>query len=326
MNTTRIITIVCWVVSALVLTGLVIWFITGSIFGGWISGLGGFNMFGININRGENLTGPFTSQNTQTVAPSDIHSLNINWVAGEVTIIPHDGSEITVTEYAQRELRDNERFRVSTSAGTMTVRFRENNLRGNMPRKNLEILVPRALSEDLTQLIVNTTSGSVKFEDFNAATVRISTVSASVNITKITSQSININTTSGAVTASSVNADKLDASTVSGAITVTDSLIKTLDSSTTSGRTNASGEFDRVDISTVSGSTNIKSTTAPDRISVSSVSGSTEVHIPEPLNEITVSHSAVSGRFSSEIPVRMQNGGAYNFSSVSGSTNIYLLG
>ena len=321
MTTTRVITIICWAVSALVLIGLLIWFLTGTVFGTW-----GSNWFsGINIGNIENLSGSFSSQSTYKADPSNIHTIDINWVAGEVTVIPHDGDEILVTESAQRDLRENERFRTSTDGGTLTVRFRE---RGstprNMPRKNLEVLVPHSLSEDLTRLNINTTSGSVKTDNFNATTVKISSVSASVNISGFVSQGIDINTTSGAVTASSIRAGRLDISSVSGAANISDSLVTTLDVSTTSGRTNATGEFDRVDVSTVSGSTTIRSTSAPSRLSVSSVSGATDIYIPD-TGVITVSHSAVSGRFSSEVPVTMQSGAAYSFSSVSGNTSIHIL-
>jgi hypothetical protein len=43
--------------------------------------------------------------------------------------------------------------------------------------------------------------------------------------------------------------------------------------------------------------------------------------------EITVNHSSISGRFSSDIPVIMQSRNAqFNFSSVSGSTRILAQG
>jgi len=326
MSTTKIITIICWIVSALVLIGLVIWFLTGSILGSWGGNWSGIRFPGINVNSFENLSGPFNSQGTQTVDMTNLHSLNINWVSGEITIVPHDGNEIHVTEFAQRSLRDNETLRMNTDGGTLTIRFRErdNNV-GNMPRKNLEVLVPRELSENLTRLSVNTISGGISVKDFEASTVNLSSVSAEVEITGIVSQSIDINTTSGAITASSIRAGRLDTDSVSGATNISEALVTTLKVNTISGRASTTGEFDDVDVSTVSGGAMIRSSAVPGKMSVSTVSGAIDVHIPN-TGEITVSHSAVSGRFSSEIPVIMQNGGAYKFSSVSGNTNIYVLG
>jgi len=325
MNTTRVITMICWIVSALVLIGLLIWFLTGSIFG--IGGGSMFNWFrGINIGGFENLTGPFISQGTQTSDASNIHSLDISWVSGEITVIPHDGNDIQVTEYTQRDLKDNERMHINESGGTLTIRFRErSNISVNMPRKNLEVLVPHSLSDDMTKLKISTTSGNINVENFKTATADISSVSASIDTANLTSKSIDISTTSGAISVSSVRADETKISSVSGAISLTDAFVITLDTNTTSGRTNVTGEFDKVDVSTVSGGTTVKSAIIPSRINVSSVSGGTDVYIPN-TGEITVSHSAVSGKFSSDIPVKIQSGAAYNFSSVSGSTNIYVLG
>jgi len=325
MNTLRVITVICWSVSALVLIGLLVWFLTGSVFG--IGGLNFNNWFsGINIGNLQSLTGPFENQGSHIEDTTNLHSVSINWVAGEITVIPYDGNEVRVTEFAQRELRDNERMQVTTDGGTLNIRFRAGvSFAGNMPRKNLEVLVPRELSEEMTRLSISTTSGSINVNSFEATTVRVSSVSASIDVSNIISNDVNISTTSGKITTTSVRAGKLDTSSVSGDTSISESHITTLDASTTSGKTNASGEFQRVDVSSVSGSTTIKNTTVPDRINISSVSGSIDVYIPNN-GDIAVSHSAVSGRFSSEVPVIMQNGAPFSFSSVSGNTNIHVLG
>jgi len=330
MNTTKIITIICWAISAIVLIGLIIWFLTGSIIGIGTN-FRDINIFGFNFGGIQSLSGPFTSQGTQTADTTGIDSINISWVAGDVILIPHDGSAIEVTESAQRDLRDNERLQMSTSGGTLTIRFRERLTTGRTPRKNLEVLVPQNLSKNLTKLTISTTSGNVKTEDFNAETVNLSSVSADIQLADFVSNIIDVSTTSGKVTANDVRAGLLDISSVSGDITTPEAIATTLKISTTSGRTNASGSFERVNVSSISGNTTIKSTAIPDTINISSVSGNIDVHIPNNANlpnngEITVSHSAVSGRFASEVPVRMQNGAPYSFSSVSGDTNIHALG
>jgi len=325
MNGIKIITVICWIVTALVLAGLVIWFLTGSVFGGW-SGNWSNNMpFGINIGGFENLTGPYTTQGNETISTSGLNTIKVNWVAGDITVIPHDGNDVQIEEFAQRELRDNERMRVTINGATLNIEFRgRGNFRGNMPRKNLEVLVPRALSENLINLTVNSTSGSIKVDDFKADTVKLTSVSATIKASGINSNNTDFNTTSGSITATGVRADKIDTSSVSGTTSLTDAFAATLNNSTTSGSINVSGEFDKVEISTVSGSTVIKSAILPSKVNVSSVSGSTSLYVPD-TGEISVSHSAVSGRFSSDVPVTMQSGAAYSFSAVSGSTNIYVL-
>jgi len=327
MSTTKILTILCWIVSALALIVLAVWFLTSSIFGGWLGSLSDNFSFGINFGNIQGLTGPFDNRYSEAVDTANLHSIRIDWVAGEITVIPHDGSDIQITESAQRGLRDSERMRISTDGGTLSVRFRERSGVGrSMPRKNLEVLVPRELSEDMRNLSINTTSGSIYTHDFNVTSFNISTVSASAEVSGIVSNIIDISTTSGAITATSVRAGRLNASSVSGAVNLSEAYVATIDVSTTSGRTTAQGEFERVNVSTVSGRTTIRSAIVPEAMDISSVSGSMDIYIPNH-GEIAVSHSAISGRFSSAIPVIMHGRtAAYSFSSVSGNTNIHVLG
>jgi len=323
MNGTRIITIICWVISALVLTGLLIWLLTSVIFSGW--GLfQNINVFGFNAGGFENLTGAFEVREVKTENTEGINSITVNWVAGEVTVIPYDGDNIKITESAQRVLRNNEQMYVSNINGVLRVDFRErSNFRGRMPRKNLELLIPQALAHELHNLSVNSTSGRIHAENIIATTVDLNSVSASIRVSEITSHSIKLGTTSGAISGNTIKTQMLEANSISGALSFTYTDAQTADLNTTSGAMLLSGVFDRIDTSTVSGSVRIESDAVPSRIKSSSVSGSTEVHMPN-TGEITVSHTAVSGRFSSEVPVIMQSNAAYSFTSVSGSTNIFV--
>ena len=321
MNAMKIITIICWIITAVVLAGLVVWFLTGSVFGLWGDSWDGNWSFGLSW---ENITGPFEVQGVHTANTTGLDSISIQWVAGEITVIPHDGNEIQITESAQRELRDDESLTMSTDGGTLTIRFRERGFSGRMPKKNLEVLVPHELSANLAELLINSTSGSIMVDSFEAAKVDVTSVSGSIGIYNTVSQNVGLNTTSGTVSLTSVRAGRLDANSVSGAVAVNESFVTMLDLNTTSGSVTASGEFDRVNVGTISGSTTIRSTTVPSRVDISSVSGGMDIYVPN-YGEITVSHSAVSGRFSSDVPVIMQSGAAYNFSSVSGSTRIHAL-
>ena len=322
MSTIRIVTIICWIVTALALAGLVIWFLFGSAFGAWSDGMGNWS---IGFGGTENLTGPYESQGAYSADATGLHSVRIRWVSGEVTVIPHDGNEIQITEFAQRELRDSERLRMSTSGGTLTIRFTEQRSIGRMPQKRLEVLVPRDLIKSLNMLDIDTVSGGVNIKDSGAARININSISGAVDLANMNSQFIDISTTSGDLTAASVRADKLDASSVSGSMQISDAIIATLDVSATSGRTTATGEFDRIDVSTVSGDITVTSATVPNRVNISAVSGGTDIYIPNQ-GEITVSHTAVSGRFTSDLPVIIQSNAAYSFSSVSGNTRIHALG
>jgi DUF4097 and DUF4098 domain-containing protein YvlB len=238
MDKTRIITIICWCISALALTGFVIWLVFASpLFGiGWGWARDGGNWFS-NVNV-ESLTGPFDPAGSHSLSQDGIDSFDIDWVAGSIEIRPHDGNDILITEFAQRELNDNERMRVATSDSTVTVSFREGTGRGNMPPKRLEILVPQPLSDNLESLVLSASSGSTSVSDIDA-------------------RLIDLDSTSGGFTITNVNAGSITLGSTSGTINISDSNAMTLRTNATSGTQNISGSFEDATIRGTSGSLNI---------------------------------------------------------------------
>ena len=364
MKAMKIITVICWLVVAAVLLGFAGWFLTGTVFGTrtdrWYNNIS----FGVGVNHLETLTGPYEMVGTHRFEVSDISSINVDWIAGNITVKPHDGSQITVTEFAQRELRENEKFQTSVSAGTLTVRFRERGNTGPMPQKKLEILIPLELSGNLSRLSVDSVSGSISVENIEAAYLSVDSISGAVDFSNSTARSLKVNTTSGAITVKTVQSDNMEFDSISGAIRVSDSFARVIDCDSTSGRIDVyggygkaklnslsgkitldnseqssvvdadstsgtlelSGSFETVNANTLSGSISIKSTMIPSSLKVDSTSGSVTIAVPNE-GSITVYHSSTSGRFSSDIPVSMQNrrGAQFEISTLSGRTTITAL-
>ncbi|MCL2628380.1 MAG: DUF4097 domain-containing protein [Oscillospiraceae bacterium] len=306
MKATKIITVICWSITALVLTGLLIFFLTGTIFG-LSSDKWDFGNFGIGFNSfTENLTGPFEVDEEYLVDVGQIQSLKVNWVSGNVVVKAYDGDKIQITELAQRELRDREKLSFSVAGDTLTVNFRERGGFGNMPRKQLEVLVPQGLAESLSKLIVNTVSGDVNVEAIAATDLQSEAVSAELNI-KGTFGRAKLENVSGRIILRNEAENSIaEANTVSGSIDL-------------------SGTFNTVKIETVSGRMTVESMILPTSLKSDSVSGSLTIKLPAD-STISVNHSAVSGKLNSELPVLMDGkGAAFVISSVSGSTTITVL-
>ena len=347
LKTIRVVTVICWVVIFAIFLGLVGWFITGTVFGarpGWVDR----NMpFRIGIGGTEILSGPFNIAGTNTADPAGISSINVDWVSGEIVLRPHDGNNIEITELSQRTLRDNERMSVTVSGDTLEIEFldrRVANRIGRMPSKNLEILVPRTLSDDLDSLDINSVSGHVDVYGMSITDIDISTTSAGISLSNIISVTTELSSMSGIADISYSSSTTLDIGTVSGRVSAagafnTANLRSTsgnislnnttvqsnADIDTTSGTVELSGAFYSVSTSSTSGRVSIRSIILPSSIGVDTVSGAITVTIPDE-GSITVRHSSVSGRFNSVIPVLLQNRGAqFSFSTVSGNVNIFEL-
>ena len=356
----RIITIACWLITALVLTGLATWFLTGTAFG-INSGVWNLNWFtGISIGGWEVHSGPYEAVGVYNHPVAGVDSLNIDWIAGEVTVKPYDGGELKITEFAQRELQEDEQLKITTSGGMLTIKFRESGRTLRMPQKKLEVLIPRAISDNLNRLLTDTASGGITIDEISADQMKASTVSGAVHISNTSSRTLAMDSMSGSLTASSVLADDLTLESVSGSIRITGSTARRLDCESTSGSINSSGAFDSAKLSSlsgrishddsaprtalnvsstsgsidmsgafekvnadcISGGVSIRSTVVPDSLKVETTSGRITITVPNE-GSITVNHSSMSGSFSSDVPVVIQNRGAqFEISSISGSAKI----
>ena len=355
----KIITVICWAIAALALAGLAIWFLTGTVFSIGSDELMGDWNIGLNWER---LTGPYEVVGTYTVPISGIDSLDIDWVAGEIIVLPYNGEEISITESAQRELNDDERLRIGTSGATLTIKYSAMNMR-RMPQKRLEVLVPHALSVNMGTFKADSSSGSITVSDFSANAFRAGSVSGAVQLTNITARMLSTSTTSGSIALTSVYADDMKLSSVSGSVRLSDTGAKTLDCNTTSGSINLFGDFGSADLNSIggritmenaatyttvkadstsgaidlagsfasadlgsiSGSISIRSEIVPSSLKAGTTSGAIAVTIPNE-GPVSVNHSSVSGKLTSDIPLTMQSNGAqFRLSTVSGEARILML-
>ena len=356
----RIITTACWIVTALALAGLASWFLTGTVFG--IRAGGESRNFSsiFHINTFATLTGPYNVVGTYNEAVSGIDSLNIDWTAGDVTVRPYDGDDIRITEMAQRELRETEHLQLKRSGNTLNISFCGPGTIRNIPVKKLEVLVPRALSGSFSVFTINTISGPVFVDDINADKCTIKTASGRITLAGITAGTVDVGSISGTIIASSIRADDLKVDSTSGSVSVTDSAAISYSTDTISGSVHVSGEFDKArlmstsgritadnsapgsdiyaetisgsievsgsfataDFNSTSGKLSVRSSIVPSSLKAHSISGSITIAVPGG-ETITVHHSSMSGRFSSDVPVTIQGRGAqFELSTTSGSIRI----
>jgi DUF4097 and DUF4098 domain-containing protein YvlB len=341
MNTTRIITIVCWCISALALLGLAAWFVFASPFAanGWGRIFSSNWSIGTNI---ETLSGSFNLVGTHNVAPSDTNSIDIDWMSGTIDIKPHDGSDIVINEFAQRALNENEKMNVTTSGNTVTIKYTAQRIIGRVPSKRLEVLIPYTLSSFyLDRLIVDTTSGMVTLSDLIALEIDINATSGGVTASNINAHSFIIDGTSGAINISNTNANTFRTNITSGAQNISGTFddvriegtsgrlvldnnanSSTLFVSITSGTQDMTGSFRNADIHSTSGNITFSSRIVPDSLRMNNTSGNINISVPNE-GTISINHSSTSGRFSSDIPVLMQSGDSrFRISSTSGNLTI----
>ncbi len=191
-----------------------------------------------------------------------------------------------------------------------------------MPAKKLDLFVPEAVAGSLSSLYVQSTSADLAVSGFSAEALEIHETSGTTELSDIRGDLTSIHSTSGKISISGLEASRLSMSSVSGDITLWDAAADAVTSGTTSGSQHLEGKFNTLELSSVSGEIGVVSAENPDSIQGKTVSGGICVTIPGKDN-LEVSSSTVSGRFTTEVPVINAGGTpAYHFSSVSGNINI----
>jgi len=293
INTTKLVTVICWLVSAAVIIGFVVW----AIFNTTIA---------ISSSWSWNTSGNMEYLATHTRSASGINRLEIDWVAGPVIITLHDGDEIIMTEYANPRIRDNEHVHIVTNGSTLRLEFVRGRVRNNTPSKRIEVQIPSSMV--LESIDVRTISGNVDVNGVDASDVVLRTTSGRINVRDMEASTVNLRTVSGNIDINRVEAN-------------------TLTTNTTSGRHELRGTFGRIESRSISGRIEITSQIVPDRIEARATSGRITVTVPNDGDAIHVSHSTTSGRFESEIPTITGGGGTPQFElrTVSGRIEINAL-
>lgn len=264
--------ITLFVAAVLVGLGLCI-AVVGVLMGGRISDLRNTYYDGREWHHGAALDGSYTGGEIRVPAES-ITALSIDWVAGDVKIMVTDGEEIVVTEHADRGIPEEYALCVETD-NTLRIRYSNDVWGIDMPEKDLTVLLPRTVAENLTA-------------------VDLSGVSADFAVGKLTVRdAFSFDTTSGKLEMQSMNAPQAKATV-----------------SSVSGKVELDGSFREVKAGNTSGEIDLMLRNAPAAVEVSTVSGEVDAELPAGTG-FTLDYSTVSGELECDFPLTKSIDGKY---------------
>ena len=239
--------------------------VVGALMGGRISDLRNTYYDGREWHHGDALDGSYTGGEIRVPA-EDITALSIDWVAGDVKIMVTDGEEIVVTEHADRGIPA-EYALLLEADNTLRIRYSNDVWGIDMPEKDLTVLLPRTVAENLTA-------------------VDLSGVSADFAVGKLTVRdAFSFDTTSGKLEMQSMNAPQAKATV-----------------SSVSGKVELDGSFREVKAGSTSGEIDLMLRNAPAAVEVSTVSGEVDVELPAGTG-FTLDYSTVSGELECDFPL-----------------------
>ena len=247
--------------------------VVGVLMGGRISDLRNTYYDGREWHHGDALDGSYTGGEIRVPAES-ITALSIDWVAGDVKIMVTDGEEIVVTEHVDRGIPEEYALCVETD-NTLRIRYSNDGWGIDMPEKDLTVLLPRTVAENLTE-------------------VDLSGVSADFAVGKLTVRdAFSFDTTSGKLEMQSMNAPQAKATV-----------------SSVSGKVELDGSFREVKAGSTSGEIDLMLRNAPAAVEVSTVSGEVDVELPAGTG-FTLDYSTVSGELECDFPLTKSVDGKY---------------
>ena len=239
--------------------------VVGALMGGRISDLRNTYYDGREWHHGDALDGSYTGGEIRVPAEG-ITALDIDWVAGDVKIMVTDGEEIVVTEHVDRGIPA-EYALLLEADNTLRIRYSNDVWGIDMPEKDLTVLLPRTVAENLTA-------------------VDLSGVSADFAVDKLTvRESFSFDTTSGKL--------KTEVLTATGA---------KADVNSVSGDIELDGSFREVKAGSTSGEIDLMLRNAPAAVEVSTVSGEVDVELPAGTG-FTLDYSTVSGELECDFPL-----------------------
>lgn len=207
-----------------------------------------------------------TVASSGSVPAREIRDIEVEWISGNVTVIPGDTDTISFSE--PDGIQDKSKMVWKQSGDKLIIRFCRTEKTffggitfGDTADKNLVITIPTSWA-----------GHDIKFE----------TVSATVHVSQLTAQKISLETVSGDCDLERCNIDELS-----------------MDS--TSGNVEYRGSLDRASCDTMSGNMTLVLESAPKEIDMDSMSGDLILTLPE-IPGFSATIDSMSGTISSEYP------------------------
>ena len=227
----------------------------------------------------------------EKINASNIKSINVDWINGNVLIEEYDGE--TVQFFEENNSRESDlQMRYQDTGGVLNIRFaRSGNINlglFNNLIKKLTVLIPR---------------------DMNIDYLRIDAVSASVKVQGVNVNSLKVDTTSGDVTIDNAVSETIDIDTVSGRIEITETETYSVDLDSISGNHKFQGECERFKSNTTSGDVTVYFEIPIKDADFDTISGSITVYLTEQ-NGFTARWDSISGRFNCDFATTFQGDSA----------------
>lgn len=243
-------------------------------------------------------------QTTWDPSVSSVDGLNISWSNGPVTVCVGEGSVITITEYSNRSLKEEERMEISSSGSTLKIQWDHSLLPLGVFQnleKRLMVEVPREIASQMEEFTCGNVSGAISVDDLSARRIQVFSAAGDLNLAGLQGEEAQVSSVSGNIKLAMGTVGTLTAGTDSGRLEGYQIQAQECHLSNITGDLDYSGSGDKVFVDTVSGAVSMELSACPQEGDFRSVSGKISLTVPDN-DGFEAECSSVSGHFSSEFP------------------------
>lgn len=258
MKRNAIIRIIAWTVSLVILVGLL------------VAGMNWFRPFGARMEKSEMLPVESSSRlGAATVISSDMQEIEIDWVSGNIRLVPANVSHIEVSESGE----DTSKYPMicRQDGQTLKIEYCTNTIFGDL--KNLKF------SKDLTILVPM---------DWSGRALKVDAASAKLSVQDLTIREVDVDTASGECQFHNCAVEDLDIDTASGDVYF-------------------EGSLNKLDCDSASASVQAVLSNVPYEIDMDTASGTLELFLPEDAG-FSAKMDTMSGKFDSTLDFIAKNG------------------
>lgn len=258
MKRNAIIRIIAWTISLVILVGVL------------VAGMNWFRPFTSPLGESEII--PVESSGklgSATVISDDIQEIEIDWVSGNIRLVPANVTSIEVSESTV----DDAKYAMvcKQEGGTLEIDYCKNTTLKDL--KNLKF------SKDLTILVPM---------DWSGRALQVDAASAKLSVQDLTIREVEVDTASGTCQFDHCTVDTLNVDTASGDVYF-------------------EGSLNRLDCDSASAGVEAVLDNVPYEIDMDSASGSVELVLPKDAGFV-VNMDTMSGKFDSDFPYSAKNG------------------
>ena len=149
-----------------------------------------------------------------------MEELEINWIAGEVELLPYDGDAVEFSETSEQEVKDAFVMRYRLEGKTLYLQYaKSGKWKFGKLSKNLTVRIPRELR--LSQIRIHTISAQMQLSGLQTDTLKIETVSGNIRLDDGEAMNaLSLETVSGKANLTMLRVADLNVNTVSGSVSV----------------------------------------------------------------------------------------------------------